>query len=154
MSDRLNNLTELSLLEFRIKPSYSSIVRNIDNSLADALDANAALFDSLPVVEVVVRIQRNDRQAALARFLGPVGELLRRNDLRDNSDRFKVRGRLRNTGLLDTINLLESHIVSTKGVVRVGARSRAIDPSSAFDAIHEAYAELKAEIDDASSIVP
>ena len=137
VADQINNLADLRLLEFRIRSSYANVVRDIDNSLGDALEASAALLDNLPVVEVIARIPQEDRQNALDRFIDTIRRLLGRNDLQENAEQFKVRGLLDDTGKVQTVDLLKSHIVSTKGIVRLSARGRAVDPNSVFHAIHE-----------------
>ena len=72
IAEQLNNLTDLRLFTFRVRSSYAATVRNIDNSLADAIEASAALLNSPPEAEIIVRIPRDERESALERFLDPV----------------------------------------------------------------------------------
>lgn len=152
IADQLDNLTEMRLFELKVHPSYIAAIRQADDSIADALEANRRMLDSPESVQIVARPSVVGRESTLRRFIGPVKELLSRDDLRANSDHFKVSGKRRDTGRVDTIDLLNAHLITSKRVVRVSERSRVVESSSAFEAILEAHDELADEIAVASAV--
>ena len=151
IADQLDRLTELRLFEFKSRPSYAEVIRQTDESLADALDANGRVIDNPDVVQVVLRASRDGRRSALEKLRALMRFLLDRNDLGDNVEQFKVKGKTE-SGRVETLDLLSDHFVSTKKIVCISNRGRALDSDSAFQAIGEAYQELKPELERAASV--
>ena len=152
IAEQLDNLTEMRLFELKVHPSYTAAIRQASDSMADALEANGRMVDSPETVQVVARPSSDGRESTLSRFIGPVKELLSRDDLRANAVHFKISGKRRDTGLVDTIDLLNAHLITNKRIVRVSERSRVVESSSAFEAIREAYDEMADEIAVASAV--
>ena len=67
-------------------------------------------------------------------------------EFRENTERFQIRGRISETGEIDTVDLLRDQLIATKQILRVGDKSRAVQPESAFDAIEVSYKELHSEL--------
>lgn len=154
VAEQLDHLTELRLFDFRVKASYVEIIRRADRSLADAFAANARILDGRAEdLEVVLRPAKDARYEALRRLTGTIKSLLRGRDLRENAERFQVRGKSEETGKVELIDLLRDHLIAHKRVLRLDQRSRAIDPNSAFEAIRTAHAELADDLRRAASIV-
>ena len=148
---QLNRLGEIRLFEMRIHPSYIESIRHVDDSLADAFDANANVFESKDV-QVVLRPIDQGRASALDRFLTPLRNLFRQDGLSPSVERLQIRGKCRDTGRVETIDLLKDQLVATKRIVRLNDRGRALNPESAFDGITEAYQELQNEIEEAAGV--
>ena len=149
---QLNRLGEIRLFEMRIHPSYIESIRHVDDSLADAFDANANVFESKDV-QVVLRPIDQGRASALDRFLTPLRNLFRQDGLSPSVERLQIRGRCRDTGRVETIDLLKDQLIATKSIVCLNDRGRALNPESAFDAVIEAYQELRDEIEKAAGIL-
>lgn len=152
IADQLNNLTEIRLFELKIRPSYIAAVRQADQSLADALEANGRVVDAPETLQIVARSSTGGRESTLTRLMAPVRGLLSRDDLRANVEHFKVSGKRRDTGRVAPIDLLNAHLIANKRVVRVSERSRVVESVSAFEAIREARDELADQIADASAV--
>ena len=152
ISEQLESLNEIRLLEFRIHPAYISRVRQADESLADAFDANLDAFDETDSIQLILRASKDGRRSALNRFLEPIKQILGQHDLSENVHQFKVRGYRSDTGQVETIDLLSSLIVAAKQVTPLNPRSRALKASSVFNAIRGAYSQLAKEIEIAVAI--
>ena len=138
-AEQLDRLDEIRLLDFSIRPAYAEALRQIDLSLGDALAANARILSNPKTVQVVIKPERESWRATLNRLLPPIRRLLRQRELLLNTERLQLRGRCRDTYRVETVDLLKDQMISTKTIVRLNERGRALDPSSAFQAICEAY---------------
>ena len=155
VAEQLDHLTELRLLDLKIRSSYRATVRQADNSLADAFDAtDKVLNGDMEELEIVLKPASDRRHGALQRLLGPLKALARGSDLRENTSRFQVRGKCDGTGSVETIDLLHDQLIARKQMMRLGERSRAINAESAFAAIEAAHAELVDDLRQAASISP
>jgi hypothetical protein len=93
------------------------------------------------------------RHSARDRLLGPLKALLRGPELRENADRFRVKGKHDETNKVELIDLLRDQLIVRKQVLRLGARSRAVDASSAFAAIKAAHVEVGDDLRRAAGVV-
>ncbi len=150
----LEHLENISLLTLKIRTPYAAVVAQADQSLGAAFSAaREAVGGDGAEVEVVLRPAVEDRRSFFERHFSGLRRLAERTDLRSGARRFKVTGRHDETHRLDTVDLLSDRLISRKSVVRSDARSRAIDPNSAFAAIREAYDELREELVAAAEVV-
>lgn len=152
VAEQLDKLEDLRLFKLQIQPSYTNIVRQADQSLGDAFDANAKVLAGPEEIEVSIKLQKDARQGALKRLLNPLKRLARRKDLRDNTAQFQVRGKREDTDRVETIDLLKDHLIAHKQIVRMGERSRALDPDSAFAAIRAAHDDLGDALHEAAAV--
>ena len=153
-AEQLERLREIRLLDMSIHPSYIESIRQADRSLGDAFEANAKVLDSPESVQVVIKPQRQSRNSALRRLIGPIRHLLHPSDVRHGFNRLQVRGMCDDTGRVETIDLLKDQLISTKQIVRLNLRSRALDPHSAFQAIRDSYRELEDSLIEATAVSP
>lgn len=152
---QLNRLDEIKLFDLRIRAAYAATVRQADVSLGEAFEANArVLAGDAEDIQLVLRPGRNQRRGALQHLLQPMRNLIGRRDFRENAERFQVKGRLNDTGQTGTIDLLHDQLITTKQILRVGERSRAVQAESAYAAIEAAHAELRNELRLAAGLVP
>jgi hypothetical protein len=141
---QLNRLDEISLFDLRIKSSYAQSVSQRDESLDAAIKANLlVLGDDTEDVQLILRAARGRRRGAFRRLGKAIKDLISSENFRENTERFQVRGRMNDTGKIDTIDLLKDQLIATKQILRLGERSRAVQAESAFQAIETAHAELK-----------
>ena len=152
ISEQLDDLTELRVFEFRIRPSYIGAVRQADSSLADALEANWRIVDDTDSLQVILKPSKYGRRSALNKLLVPIKMLLRQHDLYENVSQFKVRGYRNDTGRVETIDLLSNYVVASKTLLRQSRRGRSLESHSVLGAIREAYIQLKDDIDLAATI--
>ncbi|MGO4129220.1 hypothetical protein AB4Z01_32820 [Inquilinus sp. YAF38] len=153
VAEQLDHLTELRLLDLKIRASYSETIRQADTSLGDAFAANARVLDGdAEEIRLVLQPAKDGRREALRRLLSPLKALLRGRELRENVARFQVKGKHDESNKVETIDLLRDQLIARKQVMRIGERSRAINPDSAFAAIRAAHDELAGELRQAVSL--
>lgn len=153
-AEQLDRLTEISMLDISIHPSFSAKLKQAERSLGDAFEANASVLDNPETVQLVIKPQRMARQSARDRLVTSFKELFNQNDELQGVERFQIRGKCEDTGRIETIDLLKDQLISIKQIVRMNQRSRALEPSSAFQAIREAYDQLRPELESAAGVSP
>jgi hypothetical protein len=155
VTEQLNHLTEIRFFNLRIIKSYIDFVHQADQSLGDAFIANAQVLDGhAEEFEIILRPSKTGRYSALKRLIGPIRTLVCGSDLRDSAKCFQVSGKHNETGKVEKIDLLRDHLIARKQILRLGERSRAVNPDSAFDVITKAYDELKEDLHQAASFIP
>lgn len=154
VAEQLDHLTELRLFDLKVKASYVEIVRQADASLGDAFAANARVLDGeVEELELVLKPSKDARHGALQRLIAPLKALVRGRELRENARRFQVRGKHDETGKVEVIDLLRDQLIARKQILRLGERSRAVNSTSAFEAIRAAHDELGDDLRRAASLV-
>ncbi len=153
VAEELERFETLRLVDLRIRPSYVSVVEEADESLGAAFDATTkAVTDDLQEAQIVLKTGRK-RDADLGTSIrGFVRRLLGRDDLHENATRFQVGGLDTDTQRTAVVDLLSDKLVSTKRIIKESTRSRALDNNSAYNAIQQAYDELKDELEAAASL--
>jgi len=152
--EQLNRLGEIRLFEMSVRPSYIDSIRHVDRSLSDAFRANAAVVEQQEeIVQVIIRPDTGRRTSALTRLSSTVRRLFAQDDFPISVNRLQIRGVCDDTNRVETIDLLKDQLVATKSIVRLNDRGRALNPESAFNAVIEAYEELRDEIEEAAGIL-
>lgn len=142
---QLKNHSEIRTLDLYIRPSYVDSVTAASKGLGAAFDSIRAVSRA-GVIGLTLRPEPYKRDALPSKVLKAVKKLAKRNDLNENVSTFKVRGFNQVEDRTEVLDLLQDQLVTKKQIVTLGTRSRAIDSSAAFDAIDQAYDELKDEI--------
>ena len=149
---QLDRLSDLRVLELSVLPSYVDVVRQSHGSLADALAANGRVLENPKVLQVILKPQQDASTGFLAKMIGGLKELVSNGNVREGADRLQVHGKCEDTDRVETIDLLKDQLISTKAIVRMNPRSRALVPAAAFQAIQEAYRDLHDELTAAASV--
>ena len=151
-SDQLERLEDLRLFEMNIVPSIVSSVANIDQSLHDAFEANRKILENPKVVQVVLKPDPRASRGFWSKMQSTLRALLMRHELRDGIQRMHAKGRCEDTKRVESLDLLNDHLISVKRIVKMDERSRALDSTSAFDAIESSYEELARELETAAGV--
>ena len=149
---QLDRLSDLRVLELSVLPSFVDVVRQSHVSLADALAANGRVLENPKVLQVILKPQREASTGFLANMIEGLKELVSNGNVREGADRLQVHGKCQDTDRVETIDLLKDQLISTKAIVRMNPRSRALVPAAAFQAIEEAYRDLHDELTVAASV--
>jgi len=150
----LMNLSDIRLLQLRVRAPYTAIITEADRDLGAAFEAARRATDG-EEIEVIVRPRARSRGGRLAERLLPVVRAIAgRNDLQESASRFMVRGFDRDSGEVETVDVLNDYLIARKGIVLEDARTRALNTESAYRAIEDAYRELRGELRDAAGLPP
>jgi hypothetical protein len=136
----------------QVRRSDIEAISKIDKSLGDALKAQAKL-GAAELVEVALRVKPYARGETLgAGAFARIKKLARRKDIADLVGQFTVDAVPADGGRSATLNILDDHLITTKPIKKRAGRGRALDHASAFDAIGDAYHDLKEELSKAASV--
>lgn len=142
----INRIHDVTLLRLRIRPSYIDELKAADKNLWETFKSAQQVSDAGDI-EVVVRTKPYSREGTMKKALKAiVNKLRKRKDLRENVSALIIGGRDEDGDRLDDVDVLKNLLTATKKVEKAGARTRAVNPDSAFAAIREAYDELRDQI--------
>jgi len=148
---RLSKQKEIRVVELQIRRGYADQVALAHEDLGAAF-AQLANASDAEVLGIVLRPELNARTPLAKKAKKQLKRLARLAGLRENAVSFKVRGLNEETGRVEPLDLLSDHLVVRKSILRQSSTSNAVDAESAFDAIEEAYLELRDELEEASSV--
>ena len=146
--EQLDRFQTLRLVDLKIRPSYTETVQQANDSLGSAFAAAlAAVTDELKEIELVLRSGRKKASDLGETIKKAVRWLARREDMHENSSRFVVAGLDQETQSTATLDLLSDKLVTKKTIIRQGERTRALVDTSAYEAISQAYNELRGALE-------
>lgn len=150
---QLERLRDIRIFDFAIRPSYLSQIKECYEDFGIALGAQALLGEELQRLSLVLSPSKYGRVSTLYKLKEQIIGLLKMPGFHAHAERLQVRGRCFDTGRVETLDLLSDRLVSTKRIMKLNKRSRALDPASAFEAIRDAHHELQPILERAVSII-
>lgn len=149
--NQLNRLRDVRIFDLKIRPSFVPAVEQADQDLGSAFAA-AKRIGETEQIEIVLRPAKAVRKSFGERLREIGTSLAKRSDLKTEATKFIIGGQREDTHRVDEIDLLRDHLICRKQIFKQGARSRALDPFSAYAAIEAAYDDLEDELIAAASI--
>lgn len=148
--DQLNRLEQVRVLDLAIRPSYADTVAEADRNLGAAFRA-AERAGGSQLVRLTLRPEPHARTWLAPGVLQAARRLAGRSDLRENAHTFTVKGLNGQTESIELVDVLRDHLIARKQIVRLDSRSRAVDDAAAYQAIEEAYGELRRDLEAAAA---
>jgi hypothetical protein len=146
----MNQYGGLRLFNLRIHRSYLAALKEIDESLAAAFQAQEQLSKA-EELEITLRPKAYSRGTLGKTMLKRAKQLARHQDVGSLASRFRVEMLPSNGGSAQEINILDDHLISEQSIARARGRGRALDSRSAYEAIDKAYDDLAEELLKAAS---
>lgn len=150
-AQRLEQLDDIRKLTLRVRPSLVETIREANESLGKAFDVLME-GDRAQDVEIVLRMKPGGSGTLMQTLLGACRKLLTKGSFRDEATTFRVKGLSNGTRQVEEFDLLNDALFSKKMIVREGDESKAVDTTSAFLAIEEAFQEREQELLEAPSL--
>jgi hypothetical protein len=150
IADQLNRLQDIRVFDLKVRASYAETLAQLNEDIGRAFDA-VARAGAAQEVQVILRPQPYSRNSLSQRLLGFVRRLASDATVRENASRFHIRGFDEGTGRVEEIDVLRDQLIAKRRMVRLSDRTRAIDSTSAYGAIEEAYEELRPDLEAAAS---
>ncbi len=147
----LARLDDIRLFLLRVQPAHLAEVSAVSATVGEALRAAAALGVA-DEYEIVARPRARSRHRIGESFLGLARRLNASEDVRTSASSFQVRGHDRVTGQVESIDLLSDKLIARRPILREDEAGRALNSASAFEAIDEAYDDLRDELLTAASV--
>lgn len=148
---QLNRLEEIRLLDLAIRPSYASTVSQANRDLGSAFEAAARVGQS-EIVRLILSPESHGRGFLRRQIRTVARTLAARTDIRENAQTFTVRGLDVETNTIEEVDVLRDQLVASKSIVRLDARSRAINDDAAYAAIQEAFTSMESELKEAAAV--
>ena len=149
--DQLSRFREVRLIQFGIGESFKDEVNRTDSGFGAMFRAAADQLDGVGRLTIDLSVQPRVRGHLPARLLTSVRNLIGNPTIRAGADVFKVKGRDQE-GRLQVLDLLRDQLVAEREIARLPDKSRALDPSAAYEAIESAYEELGSDLENAVTI--
>lgn len=143
--EQIERLADIRLLNLKIHASYASVISQADQDLGSAFEA-AARAGQAEELEIILRPRSHSRETLAQGLLQTVRRLTQRQDLREESSRFIVKGLDEDTERVEIIDILKDQLISRKRIILEDERTRALNSESAYAAIEQAYTELRDEL--------
>lgn len=145
MGERLAKLKDVRLFQLRVEPSYLETLKSADDDIYAAFAA-ANRLSNAEEIEVLLKPRPRSRSPLLGKLLSITKMLGMRKNLNESIAKFTVKGLNEETHRVEKLDVLNHLLLSKKRIIRADNRTRALNRDSAYQAIREAYVELKAEI--------
>jgi len=149
IGDQVARLEDVRLFHFKADAAYGQVLAKRDASLFGTFDAAESAGDPEDI-EIILR--RPKKVNWVLNHVKRALQLVESDEFKHGVSIFSVRGYDPETERVETVDLLNGQIVATKRMLVVDRRTRAVVSTSAYDAIHSAYDELRHLIDRAPSI--
>jgi len=153
VAEELDRLREIRMFHLKIRASYAATVAQANQDLGAAFEAAARAGDA-EELEIVLRPRKHSRNALSDRMLRVARRLARRGDLRTEASKFEVKGVRADDGTLEVIDILRDQLIAREEVMKQSRRGRALDSTSAYEAIERAFDELQGELAVAAAVAP
>jgi len=146
VEEQLERIGEVALIQLEAHNNAISIIKDLDDNLGSAFEA-AGRASEAETIEIILRKKRYSKEGFsfplnFDRLLG----VLRRNETRELFKKLKVRAENLQSEQVENFDLLADKMIISMQVARTGPRSRAIDTTSMYKAIKQAYHELEEQI--------
>jgi len=148
---RLSELEGLRLFRMRIDRSFADRIAQADESLAQAFKCSFEAADS-EEVEIVLRSAPRSKSTLSSKLIDTIKQIFKMEGIYENVRTLKVEGPDNQTGRMKPIDLLEDKLVTSRAVVQLDGRTRAVLSNSVYDAILEAESELHNDLKNAPGI--
>ena len=151
---RLAALTDVKMLDLKVRASYAEVVQGADEDLGAALKANIKAVQARAEDEFELKFVRRKNkkladQVAPASLLAGIRALAGRADLKEQASIFKVNGQ---GGSSQFVDILHEQFTAEKAVKPALDNVGAVDTASMYAAIEESYAEVSGQLALAQSL--
>lgn len=150
VAQRLNDLGELRLFNFRIRRSDVEVLEQRHQSIFRAFRALREV-GTAEELEVILRPRKNGRNPIGEEPLLLARELANDDESRNSATKFVVKG-VDTDGNVTEVDVIGDQLLAVKKVIKLGDQDRTIVPGSAFGAIEEAYDEMRYDIERAAAV--
>lgn len=152
---RLAKVTDIKVLDMKLRASYAETVRKADEDLGAALMASIKAVGARDFDEVEIRFVRKRKKSAQLRavpqsLLAAVRSLAGNKDTRESMSTFKIEGIV--GGGVSPFDILSEQFSDSREVLPATDGKGGVDSKSMFDAIQAAYDEVQTVLAAASEL--
>lgn len=145
VAEILSRIGEIRSFRLRVNRDMVQYMADLNNNLSDAFNVLRQGTDA-ETIEVVLRCERHSSNGIHIPFLGRLPTWLARPEVRPGVDDLVLKARDDIDGGIQEFDLLEQYLLSKKEVITQDEIHRSVNTTAMYNAINEAYTELRAEI--------
>jgi hypothetical protein len=152
---RLAKVTDIKVLDIKLRASYAETVRKADEDLGAALSASIKAVGARDFDEIEIRFVRKKKKKAVVTgvpqtLLAAVRSLAGNKDTRESMSTFKIDGIV--GGSVSPFDILSEQFSETREVLPATDGKGGVDSASMFEAIEAAYSEVQSVLAAASEL--
>lgn len=141
----ISRMGEIKLFRIGIHRNMGDHLRIINDNLHDAFN-KLKEADYSEVIEIALRPEKYSRNSIRIPFINRLPPFL--SEAKDDIDTAIIKAEnTSNENKVDTFDLLQQYLLTTKSVSKIDDSHRSVNSESMFNAISDAYDELRGEID-------
>ena len=145
-------LLDLRVMELDVTHAFVDALPGDASVLRDALNSQLRLVEGSERISLVLKFDRNSRFDALLSVWDDMKQIIRWPGYREEAERFKARGLLKDINRVRTVDFLSDALVGEADFECVDVRSRAIDPVKAVETIHSVRLTMGDELDAVAAV--
>lgn len=148
---QLQRFKFLKLFNLKIRSTYADVIKSIDDSLGDSFKA-AIKAGEADEIELILRCTKRSKGWLSEGLLENAKKIIQQRDLRYETSKFVVSGYVEDERKVQVLDLLSDLMIMKKAIRKAERRSKALNPTAAYNAIISAYEELRDEIESSASV--
>jgi len=141
----MDKVVELRKIRINIATNYAVLLKDNDKSFEELFSAAELLDDAFLEISFSFGRKRGVPDA-LFNILNIIKKIFRRDDYLGKVQILKLRGRLKYSGPLEEIDLIEQFFMSEKVVQKLDDKARCVNSESMYTAIQESYNSFKEDM--------
>ncbi|MBI5297685.1 MAG: hypothetical protein HY869_19570 [Chloroflexi bacterium] len=152
---QLERLKFLRMIRLKLRSSHSDAISSIDDGLGEALKATymAVSGDGDLDMDIILKAAKRSKGWLADHLNDVVKRLYKKPDIRYDVEKLVIKGYDAEKQKNVTLDLLSDKLIIKREILRMGYKSKGLNPNSAFRAIASAYEELKDELKQSPSMV-
>lgn len=152
VTDQLDRLREIRLLDIRVRRGISTALANAGVSLSSTFRETEELLLGGDEFAISMKMSPSNRAGALRKFIQDLKLIVCNPSVREHMKNGVVRGKCSDSNRVETVDLLRDKFIVDAKVVRLNTRTRAVDEQSIIEQIEAAYTALKDQLETAASV--
>lgn len=141
----LSRVGEIRTFRLKVNRDMEQLIRDLDDNLPDALSALKKTTDA-EYIEIILRGENYSRTGILVSFIDRLANWISRSDVKDGVDKLTIRARDEISGEIAEFDVLQQYILSIKQVIKQDDAHRSVNSIAMYNAINEAFREMRQEI--------
>lgn len=146
---KIKKIGEIRKFEIGIQRNNGELLKELDESFADAIKVLDNLSPDSPYLEFIIRHKKRSKKPIKLSFIKNIEKLTRffkQPGVIDSVDTFRVKAENRYSDEIETFDFLEEYLVSKRRVIKTDEKHRSVDTEAMYNSMNDAYRELKTEI--------
>jgi hypothetical protein len=143
--EMLRNVDDIRCLTMSVHRDMGRYMKELDDNLPDAFNSIKEFSDA-EEIELTLKSKKYSRKSITLPSIKKFAKWIRKEEVRTGVNKLQINAMDGSTGKVTKFDLLQEYLLSTKQVVKQDDALRSVNSTAMYNAIEEAYSELKDEI--------